>query len=397
MDRNAILPDRCVKCNERADGYRRRLTVSHSPTSVHLMFGALIASLTAKKATLEIGLCDRHRAHRSRAITPGLVALGALLGLFVIPTFATTITPAIGAALLFVLVGVFTVAGIYALVKLFAPSVQATKITDTHVWLKGVDERFLESLPLPPATADGSMPVAPGTPKTPLDPAAAAERAFTTARNGAIAFAAGCLITAGTYLAAPGGRYTIVWGLVFFGIVAFVRGLNEYRRVPAADRTSRHLATIGGIFAVGLLAGGFVFTSEVQGSQDAIDLARWNAAIARSEVPHAQAVKLFTQVASGTGAWTAQNSSDMAQIGRYYADAADILDPSPVPRAWAWYKDGLIANYRQTSSVAADFGKVGPGTTQSQFDVLLKRWVARTDDFNALQKRLDDQNRLAGK
>jgi hypothetical protein len=390
LDRNAVLPDRCVKCNEPAGGYRRTVKLSHSSVGSELMFGAA-ALLFAKRASVEIGLCERHRHDRRRAITPGLIALAGLLGLFTIPSFAKVIPPTIGVVVMFGLVAVFVVAAFITLARLFAgASVRATKITDTHVWLKGVDRAFLESLVPPPLTTEGILPTLPGTPA--LDPAARSAQAFGTARGGAIAFAAGCVITAITYLASPGGRYTIVWGLVIAGLIAFARGINEYRRVPAVDRTTKQVATLAGILAVGLLSAGIVVASEVQGVQDRAALDQWNAAIARSEVPHGKAVALFNQVGKSTGPWTAQNAGDMKQVGLYFADAADILTPAPVPSEWAWYKDAMIKNYRETADVAAQLSALTSSSSQSAFQTVISRWTARTNDFDQIQKRVDAQN-----
>ncbi len=390
MDRNAVLPDRCVKCNEPASGYRRTVQLRHSSLGSELMFGA-VSMLFAKRATVAIGLCERHRHDRGRALTPGLVAVAALLGLFVIPGFAKTIPPEVGAALLFGLVAIFVVAAFFTLAKLFAsPSVRATKITDTHLWLKGADARFLESLPPPPITTEGALPTLPGTP-API-PAARSAQAFATARNGAIALAAGCVITAITYLASPSGRYTIVWGLVIFGLVAFARGINEYRRVPAVDRTTTQVVTLVGILAIGLLSAGIVVASDAQARQDQATLAGWNAAIDQSEIPLGKAEPLFNQVANSTGQWTAQNAADMKQIAVYYAQAADILVKAPVTSEWAWYKDSLIKNYRDRADIAMAFSTLTTSSSQSAFQALVSRWTAGANDFDQLQTRLEAQN-----
>src|SRR5207245_9772154 len=72
MDRNAVLPDRCFKCNEPADGYRRTVKLTHVPLGTEMMVGA-IAYAFAKQAKVEVGLCERHR--RSREINIALVSL----------------------------------------------------------------------------------------------------------------------------------------------------------------------------------------------------------------------------------------------------------------------------------------------------------------------------------
>ena len=76
---------------------------------------------------------------------------------------------------------------------------RATQITDTHVWLKGAGEPFLASLPDAPAVgAGGTLPTLNVATATPPDPAVAANAAFRDARNGALAFLVGCIVTFGS-------------------------------------------------------------------------------------------------------------------------------------------------------------------------------------------------------
>src|SRR2546426_3683672 len=129
MDRNAVLPDRCFRCNEPADGYRRTVKLTHVPLGTEMMVGA-IAYAFAKQAKVEIGLCERHR--RSRAINVALVSLAVLLGsLYVFTQVRATelIVP------LFATVGLIggVIGLLYAAVGTRA--VRATKITEPHILL----------------------------------------------------------------------------------------------------------------------------------------------------------------------------------------------------------------------------------------------------------------------
>ncbi|TME68029.1 MAG: hypothetical protein E6I48_17305, partial [Chloroflexi bacterium] len=166
LDRNAVLPDRCIKCNEPANGYRRTVKLSYVPTSRELMFGAW-AYLSAKRAQLDIGLCERHR--RSRAVTVALSSVAVILASFIVFTQvrATDIT-------LPLLATVGLIGGVAGLLYAAVGGrlVRATKITDTHIWLKGAGEPFLASLPNPPAVgADGALPTLAGTTVIPVTPA----------------------------------------------------------------------------------------------------------------------------------------------------------------------------------------------------------------------------------
>lgn len=391
MDRNAVLPDRCVKCNAPATSYRRTVKLSHSPMGSELMFGAIGAIMFAKRATIEVGLCERHRRDLRRAVTPGLVTLAALLAFLALPSFARVISPDVTAALLFGLVAIFVVAAFVMLARVLAGAgVRATKITDTHLWLKGCGSPFLESLPEAPVTTGGLLPTMPGTPAP--DPSALSTEAFKTARSGAIAFAAGCVITAATYAAAPGGRFYIVWGLVIAGLVALVRGLRAYATIPAAQRQGMQTMTLSLIMALGLLAGGWLVVGQVNGAHDAATLVEWNAAIKRSQVPDAKAAALFDDIVASTGPWTSQNSATMKQIATYFAEAADILAASPVTNDWAWYKEGIVKTYREGADLATQMSALSAGSSPSTIRALASRWVTVGREFDDLQARLDAQN-----
>lgn len=87
------FPDRCVKCNGDAGGYRlKRPLFWHHPALYLLIFfpGLLIylivAMVVRKRTILHVGLCERHRAKRKMAILTawiwfllgvGLITLGA--------------------------------------------------------------------------------------------------------------------------------------------------------------------------------------------------------------------------------------------------------------------------------------------------------------------------------
>lgn len=391
MDRNAILPDRCAKCNLPADGYRRAVKLASSSIGSELMFGAIGALMFAKRATVDVGFCERHRRSVQRAVTPGLITLAAVLAFIAMPNLARAVPPTTVAIVMFALVAVVIVAGFLTLARLISGAgIRATRITDTHLWLKGFGTSFLDSLPSAPITTGGDLPVMAGTPAP--DPAQRSTEAFKTARSGAIAFAAGCLITAATYAAAPGGRFYVVWGLVIAGLVALVRGLRAYAAIPPAQRTGLQMRTLGLIMALGLLAGGWVVVSQVNGAQDAATLAQWNAAIKRSEVPDAKAAALFGQVGASKGPWTAQNSTTMLEIAANFTEAADILAAAPVTNDWAWYKDGIVSTYRDAAALAKEMSGLTPSSSQSTVLSFGSRWTTIGKRFDDLQARLDAQN-----
>ncbi|TME86794.1 MAG: hypothetical protein E6I44_11950 [Chloroflexi bacterium] len=378
LDRNAILPDRCIKCNEAANAYRRMVKLSYVPTSRELMFGAW-AYLSAKRAQIEIGLCERHR--RSRAVTVALGSLAVILASMIVFTQvrATDITlPLLATAGL--------IGGVSGLVYAAVGGrlVRAAKITDTHIWLKGAGEPFLASLPSAPAVgADGALPTLAGTTAIPVTPADSAAQAFRDARNGALLFLVGCLVTAGTYVLLP-GNYFIAWGAVLFGLVRLVGALRSYVRVPAEHRTSGQVLALAGIVAVGVVSGGWVAIDQVQSSQ-------FDAAVNTAAKNHTQGATLFVEVANRAGPWTAQDATDMRKVASLYGQAADTLAASQAPASYTWYRDGLVRNFREAADIATQLSGLTSASSQSAFDALFARWTARVNDLKQLQVRLDAQ------
>lgn len=377
-DRAAVLPDRCIKCDDPANGYRRSLKLSYVPMGRQLLFGVW-SYLSAKRAQIEVGLCERHRSSRSIniALVSGLLLLASIYVFTQVRATDVTLPLAATAGLIGGVIGLM-----YALVG--ARLVRATKITDTHIWFKGAGEPFLASLPAAPAVAaGGALPTLAVPNPVAIDPADAAAEAFQNARNGAIAFLIGCLITAATYAISPGG-YIIAWGAVIFGLVRLVGGVREYATVPAERRNMVQLATLVAIVGFGVIAGGWVAASEVQASQ-------FDAALDAAGTSQTQGSKLFIEVANRPGAWTAQDSTDMRRVASLYGQAADALAAVSAPADYAWYRDGLIRNYREAVDLATQLSNLTGRSSQAEFDGLQSRWNTRVSDFRQLQARLQAQ------
>jgi hypothetical protein len=73
MRKDATLPNRCVKCNADAAGYKlkRKLFWHHPALYLMIVFPglliyAIVATIVGKRARIEIGLCGEHRRLRSR-------------------------------------------------------------------------------------------------------------------------------------------------------------------------------------------------------------------------------------------------------------------------------------------------------------------------------------------
>ena len=145
LPRDARLPDRCVKCNAPAEGFRKRCNLSwHSPVLyllilLGLIFYVIIALCVRRTAKVEVGLCPRHRARRKLGITIGLILLTAAIA-----------TPFIAAA---IDNGVPILFGVLAFVASLVVLIVANQVVtpariepDGSVLLRGCGRAFRESL-----------------------------------------------------------------------------------------------------------------------------------------------------------------------------------------------------------------------------------------------------------
>jgi hypothetical protein len=153
MRREAELPDRCVKCNEPADlpKLKRKLTWHHPALYliifVALLVYAIIAMVIRQTATVEIGLCELHRARRKQNI---LITIAALL--LSVTAFAVSINMLDG---MYALAGLALLLGgtIYGIVtiRVITPS----KIDRSFVWIRGISAEYLSLLPQWPGLPPG--------------------------------------------------------------------------------------------------------------------------------------------------------------------------------------------------------------------------------------------------
>lgn len=139
------FPDRCVKCNGAAEGYRLKRTLYWAhPAYLLLIFCSLpvlliVYLIVRKKAVVHIGLCERHRTQRKvgiivalSSVVMGIALIGCAAG------FNSGWCAAIGVVGL--LVGLI-VGGV------MARTVAPVKIEKEYVWMNGVHRDFLADLP----------------------------------------------------------------------------------------------------------------------------------------------------------------------------------------------------------------------------------------------------------
>ena len=139
------FPDRCVRCNAPANGYRlKRQLYWHPPAYylfilLNLLIYAIVAMCVRKKAIMHIGFCDKHRVRRKWGIL--VCWLGVLGG------FGMIFGGAIEGSGIVALLGIVLLLGAAIYGSVTGARISAAKITKENVWLKGVNKDFLAELP----------------------------------------------------------------------------------------------------------------------------------------------------------------------------------------------------------------------------------------------------------
>ncbi|MEO8434162.1 MAG: zinc finger Ran-binding domain-containing protein [Pyrinomonadaceae bacterium] len=143
--RDAMLPDRCVKCNSFVDGSRLRKKLSWHHPAIYLLIlagllvYAIVAMVLSKRATVELGICEDHRRKRRYGMMIGwMLFLGGIMGAILGIAYDYIGIMTIG----FLLIPV----GLVWLI-LAARFVNVKKIDDRFVWLKGINREYLATLP----------------------------------------------------------------------------------------------------------------------------------------------------------------------------------------------------------------------------------------------------------
>ena len=143
---NGVLPQRCVKCNEATTSPQMKRQLRWVPP-YFMLLGGLLASLLAKRTTVFVSMCEKHRSARRSAIVLSWVMILFGIGFIVggISTSGTTGGSSSMSAILS-LAGfvIFFVGMMMGLIR--SRIVYPAKITKEYVWLTGCKRPFLESL-----------------------------------------------------------------------------------------------------------------------------------------------------------------------------------------------------------------------------------------------------------
>jgi hypothetical protein len=151
VNRQAVLPDRCVRCNAPAEGYRKRKVFSWFPPllALTLLLGFIpflfIVLIASKKMPIRYGVCAAHV--RQRRNTMLFAWLGAIASFVIM--IGGAVLP--GNAALVSLLGLVSLI-VAILYGMFASRhLTPKRIDKQHAWLLGVSPDYLSSLPEFPA------------------------------------------------------------------------------------------------------------------------------------------------------------------------------------------------------------------------------------------------------
>jgi hypothetical protein len=144
MTKEALLPNRCVKCNEpTGERLKRKLTWHHPAiyltVLISILVYAVIALVLRKSAVVNIGLCEEHLEIRQRNL-----AITWILGIAAVLCFPLAAFLEDGFILLLGIVLLLATA-IFGTVTLRV--VVPTKIDDHFVWIKGITPDYLRDFP----------------------------------------------------------------------------------------------------------------------------------------------------------------------------------------------------------------------------------------------------------
>jgi hypothetical protein len=145
MHKQAVLPDRCVKCNAPCNGYRLNRSLSWHPPGwfllilISLWIYLIVALCIRKTAKIQVGLCEQHRSGRRKSIWGAwLMFLSSFVGIVLSIAFDL---PLLAVLCLLLILGSL----IWAVV--ISNVVKTHKIDDYYVWLKKINAEYLGTLP----------------------------------------------------------------------------------------------------------------------------------------------------------------------------------------------------------------------------------------------------------
>ena len=143
LTRDASLPDRCIKCNAPANGFRMKRHLHWHPSPYFILIVSppiyiIVALCVRKSARVEIGLCEPHRRHRNKwmiicSVTAVTAIVIMVIGLLSRGSYGV--------------LGFFMLAFAAVAAVITGRIIAATRIDKEYVWLKGCGREYLDEFP----------------------------------------------------------------------------------------------------------------------------------------------------------------------------------------------------------------------------------------------------------
>jgi hypothetical protein len=160
MSKDGELPDRCLKCNAPAEGWRLRRNLSWHPQGYYLIIlfnliiYVIVALIVRKTAKVQVPLCPEHRRRRRRFIAlawlgcllgPAVIVVGAIAGDSLRGSVSSDVADSVTVGVILAGLGLF-IAGL-VLAVIVSNTVSIAKIDKRYVWMKKVSPALLAGLP----------------------------------------------------------------------------------------------------------------------------------------------------------------------------------------------------------------------------------------------------------
>ncbi len=153
MQKGAVLPNRCLVCNQPASVQLPKKLYWHTPwlyvlILLNILIYLIAALVARKKAEVVLPLCNEHAEKRKRAAT-----IGGMGMLFAVLLMFGSCTQIEGQGVAFPLMffgGLLGLLGFAIFYAIGSNVIVPKKIDDYHVWMKKVSASYLAALPPAP-------------------------------------------------------------------------------------------------------------------------------------------------------------------------------------------------------------------------------------------------------
>jgi hypothetical protein len=137
MTGDSVLPSRCLRCNTSSSVALRNVVIDYYPA--YNLATRLIGYRRWTRFTLGLPLCRKHNLSRATSIVLGMLIIFVGIGVAV-AGFGYNLQ-------LLLYVGLFVIISGFVVAAIKGSPISVHKFEEPYLWLKGIDEDYLASLP----------------------------------------------------------------------------------------------------------------------------------------------------------------------------------------------------------------------------------------------------------